>query len=152
MELPVDNRPLIARFMSPKAARIVAENGTKCQNFEAGETARVHRDLFAPAIAAGLVPVDSLEAELEEPEKPPVVTEESVFRKLVDVVTELIARGNPADFTTVGQPKAAVVKKLVDFNFTADMVRRAFDQAMHEVEQDGSDSKEHSESGSVATE
>ena len=38
----------------------------------------------------------------------------------------------------------------VDFSFTTKDVESAFLEAMHEVEQDGDDSKEHSEQSSVA--
>jgi hypothetical protein len=57
-----------------------------------------------------------------------------VAEGLLDACKTLIARGNPNDFTQMGQPRTAAVKKLVDFEFTANDVRRAFEQAMFEVE------------------
>jgi hypothetical protein len=120
--------------------------------FKAGETLNVHRDLFAPAIEAGLVPVDSLEPEvLKEPVKVKV-TQESLDRELIEACKELIAKGIPEDFTLVGLPRAASVKKLVKSNFTARDVTKAFETAMYEVETDGDDSKKCSEPSSSAAE
>jgi len=150
--MELDTRPLLAKFTAAKDTRIVADNGTKCMNFEAGETLRVHRDLWAAAIREGLVPEESLEAKDLDPPKVEPVTVESQFDKLKEACTTLILKGNRDDFTLVGQPRAGAVKKLVDFNFTARDVNRAFEEAMHEVEQDGDDSKEHSEPSSVAAE
>lgn len=152
MELVEDRRPLIARFTSARDVRLVSKNGAKCMWFKKGETLDVHRDLFAPAIEQGLIPVDSLEpAELKEPVVEPV-TVESLARKMIEACKELIARGNPDDFTLVGQPRASSIKKLVDSHFTARDVNTAFEQAMFEVEHNGDDSKEHSEQSSVAAE
>ena len=150
MELNVDNRPKMAKFTAPHDAYIVAYNGTKCMWFKAGETLNVHRDLFAPAIEAGLVPMDSLEAiDLEEPVLEPV-TQESVEKEMIEACKELIAKGNPADFTLVGLPRAASIKKLVNSNFTARDVTRAFEETMHEVEQDGDNSEKRPEPSSSA--
>lgn len=146
-----DKRPMMAKFTAIEATRIVADNGTKCMNFEAGETLAVHRDLFTAAMAAGLVPEESLEFK-PVPQPANKSQKDRVADGLLEACMTLIARGNPADFTLTGQPRAASVKKLVDFDFTNNDVRLAFEQAIHEVEQDGDDSTEHSESSSLATE
>lgn len=142
---------VMQKFTAIKATRIVSEHGDMCQIFEAGETANVHQRLFVAALRAGLVP----EGPLEQPE--PVVavkrsTEEQVADKVLDAVRELVARGNPNDFTQLGKPRTASVKKLVDCDFTGADVQRAFEQAMFEVEQGGDESTEHSESSSSAAE
>jgi hypothetical protein len=126
-------------------------------NFEAGQTRLVHKDLWSAAITAGLMPEESLQEETAQAQAAPVVPEnksqeEIVSEGLLEACKTLIARGNPNDFTQLGQPRAASVKKLVDFDFTANDVRRAFEQAMFEVESDGDDGTEHSESGSGTSE
>ena len=145
MELQKDLRPKMASFTATVDTRIVADNGTKCTNFEAGETKSIHRDLFTAAIAAGLMPEGTLEL------KAPVVVEnktqeQTVHDGLVAACKELIALGEPKNFLITGQPRAASLKKLVDFQFTAKDAERAFGQAVHEVGTNGDDSKEHSES------
>ena len=151
MELPQDNRPVQAKFTAIEKTRIVADNGTKCMNFEPGETLLVHRDLFTAAIAAGLVPEEPLDFKpLPIPENKP--QEVKIREELLEVCKQLIAKGDPADFTMLGQPRAASVKKLVDFDFTGRDVQVAFEEAMHEVEQHGNDSTKHSEPSSVAAE
>ena len=150
MELPKDARPMTARFTSPREVFLVAPDGSRCQRFQAGETLPVHRDLFATAIDKGLVPEESLE--YKEPEKPVNKTREtSVKEGLLEACKTLIIRANPADFTTTGKPRAASIKKLVDFDFTAKDANTAFALAIHEVEQYGDDSKEHSESSGSAS-
>lgn len=147
-----------ARFTATEATRIVSPDGSRCQNFEPGETAAVHKDLWGVAVASGLMPEESLETK-------PVSTdtvelelsagkskEELTHENLIDVCKTLIARGNPNDFTQLGQPRTAAVKKLVDFDFTANDVRRAFEQAMFEVENNGDQGTESAESSSVAAE
>lgn len=139
------------KFTAIESTRIVADNGTKCMNFEAGETLDVHRDLFTAAIRAGLVP----EGKLEPEEPAPVArksTEDETADQVLDAVKILVARGNPADFTQLGKPRTASVKKLVDCHFTGADIQRAFEQAMFEVEQDGNDSEEHPEPSSSAAE
>jgi hypothetical protein len=129
----------IANFTSPRQVRIVSQDGARAMIFEAGETRPVHKDLWSVAIAAGLMPEGQLEKKepepepIEEPEKN-LSTEAMVAEGLLDACKTLIARGNPNDFTQMGQPRTAAVKKLVDFEFTANDVRRAFEQAMFEVE------------------
>jgi hypothetical protein len=151
MEFMEDTRPASAAFTSPASVRIVAEDGTMCANFEAGETRTIPKALFNEALKYGMMPVDTLDAAPPpEPVKPP--QEEIVADGLIEACKKLITRGNPADFTVVGQPRAASVKKLVDFNFTTKDVERAFGEAMHEVEQDGDESTEHSEPSSSAAE
>jgi hypothetical protein len=151
MELKQDNRPLTAKFTAISATRIVADNGTKCMNFEAGETLNVHRDLFPAAIRAGLVPEGPLEEQVPEPAERKS-SEEETADKVLEAVRQLVARGNPADFTQLGKPRAASVKKLVDCEFTGADVQRAFEQAMFEVEQSGDESTQHPESSSSDTE
>jgi len=151
MEFMEDTRPAAAAFTAAVATRIVADNGTMCANFEAGETRTIPKVLFDAALQHGLIPVKSLQAApMPEPVKPP--QEEIVADGLIEACKKLITRGNPDDFTVVGQPRAASVKKLVDFSFTTKDVERAFGEAMHEVEQDGDESTEHSEPSSSAAE
>lgn len=154
MELPVDNRPLQARFTAPVEARIVADNGTKCMNFEAGESKMVHRDLYTAAISSGLVPDDPNELLPVEEKKVVEIKDESGENKSQDVLIReglveacklLIAKGDTKDFTVIGLPRAASLKNLVDFEFTAKNAQDAFEQAMHEVGADGNSSKESSE-------
>lgn len=153
MESKEETRPLQARFTASTDVRIVSPNGAKVMIFEAGQTQAVHRDLFGVAIAAGLVPEDPLELQLRpEPEPKKQTQEEMVAEGLLEACRTLIIRGNPKDFTLAGVPRAASVKKLVDFNFTNKDVKLAFEQAMFEVEQDGNDGKEHSEPSSSAAE
>ena len=71
---------------------------------------------------------------------------------LIDACKMLITRGNPDDFTIPGYPRAASAKKLVDFDFSTRDLHDAFAEAMHEVEQDGDDSTEHSEPVSESAE
>lgn len=157
----MESEKKVAKFTAIRAVRIVTPAGDKCQNFEPGETANVHRDLWPVAIAAGLMPEEDLqegvvrqELDVGTIEVPPVKKsqEEIVLEGLTEACKTLIARGNPNDFTQLGQPRAAAVKKLVDFDFTANDVRRAFEQAMFEVENDGNDSKEPAEPSSSSAE
>ena len=151
-----------AKFTAARAVRIVSPVGDKCQNFEAGETALVHKDLWPVAIAAGLMPEERLTDEtvrqeldvgtIEVPPPASMSQEEMVSDGLIKACKKLIAQGNPNDFTQLGQPRAASIKKLVDFDFTANDVRRAFEQAMFEVENDGNQSKESAESSSSTAE
>ena len=139
----------IVKFTSPRDILLVAPNGSRCQRFEAGQTSNVHSSLFDVALAAGLIPEEEMEIA-----PPPAVTkpvsEATVTAGLIDAVKKLIIRANPADFTMVGNPRSSAVKKLVDFNFTVKEVERAFEQAMHEVNQDVDSSTEHSEPSSVS--
>jgi len=151
MELPEKSQVAAAEFTAATSVRIVSEDGSMCANFEAGETRTIPKVLFNAALTHGLMPVGSLEVE-PPPEVKQLPQEEIVSTGLIEACKILIARGNPADFTVVGQPRAASVKKLVDFNFTTKDVERAFSEAMHEVEQDGDDSTEHSEQSSSVTE
>ena len=144
MELKEEDKSQ-ARFTAIQTTWIAADNGTRCASFEAGETKSLHRDLFSAALRAGLVPEDALTKVEEAKPAKKQTQEDMVSEGLVEAITTLIARGDPKDFTQLGQPRAASVKSLVDFDFTAQDVRRAFEQAMHEVEQDGDDSTEHSE-------
>ena len=158
----MESEKMTAKFTAIRAVRIVSPVGDKCQNFEAGETATVHRDLWSVAIAAGLMPEEDLNqgmvrqeldvGTIEVPPAPTKTQEEIVSEGLIEACKTMIARGNPNDFTQLGQPRAAAVKKLVDFDFTANDVRRAFEQAMFEVENDGDDSKEPAESSSSTAE
>lgn len=151
MEFMEDTRPASATFTSPAAVRIVAADGTMCAVFEAGETRTIPKALFEEALKYGMMPDGPLDAAPPpEPPKPP--QEEIVADGLVVAIKKLITRGNPDDFTIVGQPRAASVKKLVDFSFTSKDVERAFGEAMHEVEQDGDESTEHSEPSSSTAE
>lgn len=150
MELKEDTRPLTANFTAPVATRIVSDNGSMCMNFEAGQTRPVHRDMFAEAVRGGLVPEEPLDAPPPVPENKP--QEVAVREGLVEACKMLIAKAVPTDFTLAGLPRAAAVKKLVNFDFTTNDVRLAFEEAMHEVEQDGDDSKEHTEPSSSTTE
>ena len=140
-----------AEFTAIEATRIVAKDGTMCMTFEAGQTKSVPRLMFSEAIHAGLVP----EEPLEYKEPTPVLrksTEEETASAVLEAVRILVARGDPNDFTQLGKPRAASVKKLVDCDFTGAEVQTAFEQAMFEVEQGGDESTEHSESSSSTTE
>lgn len=159
----MESHKITARFTAINATRIVSPAGDKCQNFEAGETAAVHRDMWSVAIAAGLMPEESLADEtvqiqtnagiVEVPPVPVKKSQEEIVREgCIEACKTLIARGNPNDFTQLGQPRAASVRKLVDFDFTARDVREAFEQAMFEVENDGNNSEEPAESSSSVTE
>ena len=117
--------------------------------------------MWGVAIAAGLVPEEPLGEETVQiqtdagiVEVPPVQkTQEEIVREgCIEACKTLIARGNPNDFTQLGQPRAASVRKLVDFDFTARDVREAFEQAMFEVENDGNNSEEPAEPSSSAAE
>lgn len=148
-----------APFTAPRATRIVSTDGSMCMNFEAGQTRDVPSKMFSEAVAAGLIPEGRLEG-YEAPavvkvdavaEKPPT-KQEKIFAGVLEACKTLIARGNPADFTQMGSPRTSSVKKLVDFDFTAQDVRRAFEQAMFEVEQDGNNSTEPTEPSSSTAE
>ena len=145
-----DTRPLVAAFTSARDVTIVSEDGGQCAVFEAGQTRTLGRRLFTCALAAGLIPEEPLEATPVVPENK--TREETVTVGLLEACKELIVRGNPQDFTTVGHPRAGALKKLVDFDFTGVEAKEAFALAMHEVEQDGNDSTEHPEPDSSVTE
>lgn len=116
-----------------------------CVIFEKGETRSIRKEFFTPAIDAGLVPDEPLTVTAEPivPEnKPHDVT---VHEGLIEACKTLIGKGLGEDFTVAGIPRAASVKKLVDFSFTTKQIERAFSEAMHEVEQDGNSSQEHPE-------
>jgi len=152
MELPIDERPDMAVFTAPHAARIVSKCGSMCAIFEAGETLNIRKELFTPAMEAGLVPAGELTT-LKEPEKAERKSHEEIVEEgLISACKTLIGTGLSKDFTMQGTPRAASVKKLVDFSFTTKQVEHAFSEAMHEVEQDGNSSQEHSEPSSVAAE
>lgn len=141
--MELDNRPASAKFTASVDTRIVAANGSMCAVFEAGQTRIIPKALFDAALTHGLVPEEPLEMAPPPPANKPqkVVVEDG----LLEACKTLIIRGNPQDFTMSGKPRAASVKKLVDFNFTTKDVERAFEEAMHEVEQDGDDDTQHSE-------
>ena len=134
---------MFAKFTAIKDTRIVADNGTKCMNFEAGETLPVHRDMHAAAMRAGLVP----EVEIPEPAPPPPkkTQEEMIHEGLLEACRVLIVKGDPKDYTLVGEPRAASAKKLVDFDFTKAQLLRAWEEAVHEGKVNGDDSQKHSE-------
>ena len=157
----MESKKKIARFTSPRDVRLVHPAGIKSQIFKAGETANVHKDLWSVAIEAGLMPEESLAEETVQiqtdagtVEVPPVKkSQEEVVREgCVEACKTLIARGNPNDFTQLGQPRASSVRKLVDFDFTARDVREAFEQAMFEGENDGNNSEKPAEPSSSVTE
>ena len=148
MEPTVLKGPKMATFTAAVETRIVADNGSMCTNFEAGESKKIHYFLFTAAIAAGLVPEEPLEFQEQTETKKPEPKEDV----LLVACKTLILRGDPGDFTVGGQPRAASVKKLVDCRFTGQDVKRAFDQAMFEVEQDGDNDTEHSEPSSSTAE
>lgn len=152
----MESQKLTAKFTSPREVLLVSPAGDRCQRFEAGETALVHRSLFGVAIASGLMPEEPLEITLEAENTSPTPKksqEQIVHEGLIEACRLLILRGNPNDFTLAqGLPRASSVKKLVNFNFTAQDVKRAFEEAMHEVNTNGDDGKEHSEPGSGAAE
>lgn len=140
-----------AAFTATVATRIVSEDGSMCASLSAGETRTLPRVLFNAALTGGLMPETTLK--IEAPAKVQSPPQEEVIKVgLIEACKTLIARGNSADFTVVGQPRAASVKKLVDFHFTNKDVEVAFSEAMHEVEQDGNDSTEHPEPSSSVTE
>jgi hypothetical protein len=142
-----------ALFTAYRDVTIVSKDGSRCQRFEAGQTLPVVKPLHNVAIAAGLMPVEP--SEIAPPEKAPaprLSQEEEISQGLIKACKTLILRGNPDNFTQMGLPRAAEVKKLVDFSFTTKDMHRAFEQAEHEVNQDGDDSTEHSEPSSVAAE
>lgn len=149
--MELDTRPASAKFTAAREVRIVSELGNMCANFEAGQTRQIPKALFNAALLAGLIPEEPLDA-------PPKVVENksqkvAVEEGLKEACTKLILRGKPQDFTVnTGYPRAASVKKLVDFDFTTNDVRRAFEEAMHEVDQDGDDRTEHTEPSSSVTE
>jgi hypothetical protein len=97
------------------------------------------------------LPEGPLEEQVPEPAERKS-SEEETADKVLEAVRQLVARGNPADFTQLGKPRAASVKKLVDCEFTGADVQRAFEQAMFEVEQSGDESTQHPESSSSDTE
>ena len=151
MELPKDNRPDMASFTASRDISLMAADGSHSVIFEAGESKRIRKELFVVAVAAGLMPDEALE-NIAPPVVKKVSKEERLDTGLLEACKTLILKANPDDFTVVGQPRAASVKKLVDFEFTTKDVERAFSEAVHEVEQYGDDSKEHSEPSSVAAE
>ena len=103
--------------------------------------------MFSVAVGAGLVPEGPLTLP-DEPEKL-ASDKEIVSEGLVEACKTLIARGVTTDFTLPGYPKTASIKKLVDFSFNVRELERAFERAMHEVEQDGNESTEHTEPSSA---
>ncbi len=110
MELPIDNRPDMADFTAARDVTIVSKCGAMCAAFKAGETRRIRKELFTPAIDAGLVPEESL-VTLKEPEAPVKKTQEATVQEgLIEVCKTLIAKGISADFTMNGIPRAASVK------------------------------------------
>jgi hypothetical protein len=147
----MESEQTMTSFTAAVATRIVAENGTMCMNFEAGQTRPVHKVLYRAALAAGLMPEGTMPELEPEPVKLPS-QEEMIEEGLVEACQTLIMRGNPADFTQLGKPRAASLKKLVDFDFKATDAERAFSIAMFKVEQDADDSTERPEPSSGATE
>ena len=141
--MELDRRPDSAEFTAAKETHIAAADGSMCANFKAGETRRIPKALFDAALTGGLIPEEPLELAPEPEKKKP---QETIVKDgLMEACKTMIARGNPADFTIAGYPRAASAKKLVDFNFTTKDLHVAFEEAMHEVEQHGNDSTEHSE-------
>jgi len=140
-----------AKFTSHRNVTIVSAEGAHCAIFKAGQTREIGKRLFSAAIEAGLVPEGPLE--YKEPEVVENKTqEEAVAIGLLEACKILIERANKEDFTTVGLPRVPSVKKLVNFDFTARQMKESFALAMHEVEVDGNDSKEHSEPSSEPAE
>ena len=140
-----------ATFTSHRDITIVTEDGGQCSIFEAGKPKIIGKRLFKAAINAGLIPEGPLEY------VPPAVVpnrtqEEVVTTGLLEACKTLIERARKEDFTPVGHPRMPAVKKLVDFDFTVKDMKEAFALAMHEVDQDGDDSKEHSEPSSEPAE
>ena len=147
--MELDTRPASAEFTAAREVRIVSELGDMCSNFSAGETRRIPKALFNAALVAGLIPEEPLEIStpVQKPSKEVIVGD-----GLMAACKTLIVRGVAEDFTVSGYPRAASVRKLVDFDFTASEMRVAFEEAMHEVNGDGNNSTEHSEPSSGATE
>ena len=143
---------VMKKFIAAKDTRIVSDDGSMCMNFESGQERLVHPWLFSAAIRGGLVPTEPLEVVEEKEPEVRKSTEEETADQVLEAVKTLVARGDPNDFTQLGQPRTASVKKLVDCEFTAAEVQRAFEQAMFEVETSGDESTEHSESSSSDTE
>jgi hypothetical protein len=132
---------VMKKFIAAKDTRIVSDDGSMCMNFESGQERPVHPWLFSAAIRGGLVPTEPLEVVEEKEPKVRKSTEEETADQVLEAVK-----------TQLGQPRTASVKKLVDCEFTAAEVQRAFEQAMFEVETSGDESTEHSESSSSDTE
>lgn len=152
MELMTQNAPMSAEFTAATHTRIVSDAGNMCSIFEAGQTKRIPKDLFKAALLAGLVPEEVLIIPDTTTAPGPKLTQEQIVSVgLAEACRTLIARGDKQDFTAMGRPRTASAKKLVDFNFTARELDVAFDQAMHEVDQDGDNDEEHSDSGSDLT-
>lgn len=147
--MELKDMPETAEFTAAVDVRIVSDCGSMCTNFKAGETKNIRRELYSAALVAGLMPEGELEL-AADPLVKPKTQEATVSEGLIEACKTLIARGSTVDFTIAGQPRAASVKKLVDFDFTLKDVERAFSEAMHEVDQDGDKSAEHTESSSSA--
>lgn len=145
--MELNSRPASAKFTATRDVRIVSELGNMCANFKSGETRQIPKALFNAALVAGLIPESPLEASVVVENKPQNVI---VREGLMEACKKLIMRGVADDFVASGYPRAASVKKLVDFHFTAADMRVAFEEAMHEVNGDGNDRTEHTES-SVST-
>jgi len=147
--MELDNRPPSAEFTAARNVRIVSELGNMCSVFAAGETRRIPKALFNAALVAGLIPEGPLEIStpVKKPSQAVIVSD-----GLNEACKKLIVRGVPEDFTVSGYPRAASVRKLVDFDFTAADMRTAFEEAMHEVNGDGNNSTEHSEPSIGVTE
>lgn len=154
----MESEVILTEFTAAIDTRIVSDNGAKCMIFEAGQTLKVHKDLWPAAMRAGLVPKnpDEMAEKPEGPKEPAIKPgkskEEAIREGLIEACKQLIARGDTKDFTVLGLPRTASVKKLVDFDFKARDVQEAFEQAMFEVEQNGDESTELAESSSGDTE
>lgn len=148
----MESKEELVEFTAAVPTRIVAEDGTLCMNFEAGESRLVPKKLHTPAMQSGLVPESRLEA--PSPPPAPLPTKEEIIEEgLLEACKTLIMRANPNDFTAIhGTPRVASLQKLVDFDFKAADAKKAFERAMFEVEQDANNSTEHSEPSSDATE
>ena len=139
-----------AKFTAARDVTITSDDGGQRAIFEAGQTREIGKRLFKAALASGLIPETPLQLEPEPPQNK--TREEVVTVGLLEACKQLIESAKKEDFTSVGQPRVPSVKKLVDFDFTRKEMLEAFELAMHEVEQDGNDSTEHSESSSEPAE
>lgn len=130
-----------ARFLASQTATV--SGGGFSAVILAGEEYVIPRAAFDDAIDKGMTPLEELNIQSVEEKGIDRRTQDEKLEILVEACEKLIIRGNAKDFTQLLKPKVAVVREMVDFEFTKALLLRAYEQAIYRSEQkteDGEDS------------
>jgi hypothetical protein len=134
-----------ATFLANSTVSISGESHSMI--VEIGHEYKLHQRMYRGAIAAGMTPMTPLEEDVpgedvEQVEAPQLTTDDKL-EILVKACEELILEGSAKNFTQLLKPKVAVVLSMVNFDFTKQLMLRAYDEAIFRTEKNDNDSTEH---------